>query len=237
MTRTNEIQNRLEGASKATGGERWYINRDERRGMEWNVNISFLPNHDICFLTHDDERDHENRCPFTEALAAFLVNAPADEEYLLQENKRLKEENERMKNLQISELVYKNGQIDIIGSHPIFHILMAEAARMFTLKGATNYLTMTGRDKDGNTYDITIQKVGGKTPIMRLLELEADSEKRFTQGMCVAVAYIIKEGYDTMAADILKSAGISIAEVKEAEVDSFDADTIIPFLKELESGD
>jgi hypothetical protein len=62
------------------------------------------------------------------------------------------------------------------------------------------------------------------------------AEKRFIQGLCVAVAHILKEGYDTIAQDILKSAGVGIAEIEEAEVDSFDADTIIPFLKKLESG-
>lgn len=90
---------------------------------------------------------------------------------------------ERMKNLQISELVYKNGKVDMIGSHPIFHILVDEASRMFSMQGATNFLSMTGTNRQGDTLDITIQKLGGKTPNMRLIELEAelaDARRRLT---------------------------------------------------------
>jgi len=60
------------------------------------------------------------------------------------------------------------------------------------------------------------------------------AEQRFIQGMCVAVAYFIREGQETLALDVLEGAGVGLAEIEAAEVDEFDARAIIPAIKEAE---
>jgi hypothetical protein len=65
----------------------WFINRDTRRDMEWNISINSLtvPNLTACLMTHDDERDPiENTCPLTEANAAFIVTACNNHEALVE---------------------------------------------------------------------------------------------------------------------------------------------------------
>lgn len=82
------------------------------------------------------------------------------------ENERLKAE--KIPDLMLEALHYVDGKIDMVASHPIFNILLGETSRMFDLEGAINYLSMTGTDKKGRTFDITIQLVGGETPSQRL---------------------------------------------------------------------
>ena len=72
--------------------------------------------------------------------------------------------NSKIPDLMLEELHYVDGKIDMIASHPIFHILIAEASRMFDLQGATNFLAFTGIDKQDRHFAITIQLSGGKTP-------------------------------------------------------------------------
>ena len=69
----------------------WFIDRDDRRDMEWNVSIINGAGKTICFMTHDGTRDIENKCPVTEANAALIVRAVNSHEELVEALKGLLE--------------------------------------------------------------------------------------------------------------------------------------------------
>jgi len=74
----------------------------------------------------------------------------------------------------LSELQYKDGKIDMIASHPVFHAFVEEATRMFDSAGAINFLSMAGKNSEGIVFDVIIQRTD-KKPVSEVLA-EKDKE-------------------------------------------------------------
>ena len=59
-----------------------------------------------------------------------------------------------------------------------------------------------------------------------------ENEKGIVIGMCIALAHIIREGHTDMAINIINDAGLTVEEIIEAEVDTYDAMPVIEVIKE-----
>ena len=72
--------------------------------------------------------------------------------------------------LDVHELVYRDGILDIKASHPLFVLFATECAKMLNELKAENFLTLTMEHEDIGHFSVIIQKVPGKTPNEKLLE-------------------------------------------------------------------
>ena len=71
--------------------------------------------------------------------------------------------------LDVHELVYRDGILDIKASHPLFVLFATECAKMLNELKAENFLTLTMEHEDIGHFSVIIQKVPGKTPNEKLL--------------------------------------------------------------------
>jgi len=102
-----------------------------------------------------------------------IARADIIEAELLRRYDELEKEVERLKDPQIEELHYVNGNIDLIGSHPIIKIMAEECARFLSLNDAENFVSISLCDKEGKQYDLVIKRAEGKTTSMVLDELRS----------------------------------------------------------------
>lgn len=127
-----------------------------------------------------DEEIH-TRCPAPGQLEESHIAANADRASKDAEIARLKEALEELQRVvegscmveRIHADMAEGGHLEIVASHPIVASLASEMARMLS-DGPGNHVTMSAHAPDGNTYSVTVQKEGGKTPAERIEELEAE---------------------------------------------------------------
>ena len=79
--------------------------------------------------------------------------------------------------LEVHELIYRDGTLDIKASHPVLMLFVEETARLFKECKGENFLTLTMEappttdpDKSLGKFSVVIQKFCGKTPNEKLLE-------------------------------------------------------------------
>lgn len=84
--------------------------------------------------------------------------------------KRVTEE----KPVEVKELVWKNGILDLTVSHPLSVLLVNEMASLFKSMGAENYVDITLNHRELGPLVLRIQRANGKTPGQVNCELKAD---------------------------------------------------------------
>jgi len=71
--------------------------------------------------------------------------------------------------MEIHELVYKDGKLDIKASHPVLMLLTEECSRLFLACKSENFLTLTMHHESIGHFSVVIQKLDGLTPNEKLL--------------------------------------------------------------------
>lgn len=82
--------------------------------------------------------------------------------------------------------------------------------------------------------NILEEKYPYKEPMTEIEERTQEGRnKGLTQGLCIAIAHLLREGYCAVAKDIWRGAGMTIEECLLLEVDEYDLKVIKKNKKEL----